>query len=563
MWDGLRMPDRSTAERYVAEGWWRESATFLDDLDAAVAAAPERPAIIAYEDGKVAKRLNYRELAETVERFAAGLRKLGVGRDDVVMAYLPNWWMLTPFYLACFRLDAVVFPFHPAYAGRELAKALRISRAKVCVTARSYEGVGMAARLAEAVPDESVHRVVVGGQQGADSGEIDFQAFFCDTAWEKTHDLSGVTRRRPGEVAMLQFTSGTTGEPKCIAHSQNTLYAAVRTVSATLEVQQGGVISVPLYLTHMAGATMSILMALVTASTCVMQDDHDMSLLLDIIAERRANFVYASPLYVTHMIEAQTKQPRDLSSMVHLVSGSAPIPPALIDRARDVLGAELHALWGMTENGATTITRTDDPKGWAAHSDGRTAPWMEAKIAVDEADAAQGEAAIGRLLVRGASQCLGYVNVPDVYAACVDENGWFDTGDTARDDGRGGIRITGRRDDLITRATGAKVPTLEVEALLLRHEAVAEVVLIGYPDPAMEGAEEVAAMVVPAEAARRSGWGGEDGLAELRRYLDSEKVTWENWPDRLEIVDSLPKNSLGKVQRTQLRRRLLGEQEPR
>ncbi len=171
-------------------------------------------------------------------------------------------------------------------------------------------------------------------------------------------------------------------------------------------------------------------------------------------------------------------------------------------------------------------------------------PWMQARVA---ADAGQD---IGRLLVRGASLCLGYLGQREVFASCVDADGWFDTGDMARDDGRGGIRISGRRADLITRATGNKVPVSEIEAVLLRHPAVQEAVLIGYPDPSIPGSEEVCAVVVPA--------GEPPALEDLRKHLEAEQVTFENWPDRIEVMAALPKNALGKVLRSELRRVIEG-----
>jgi cyclohexanecarboxylate-CoA ligase len=224
------------------------------------------------------------------------------------------------------------------------------------------------------------------------------------------------------------------------------------------------------------------------------------------------------------------------------VSGSAPIDPQLIDRVRDAFGVPLQALWGMTENGAVTMTRPDDPDGWAAHSDGRPMPWMEVRVAVEAgADA-------GVLFVRGASQCLGYFGQRELYDRCVDADGWFDTGDLARDDGRGGIRITGRRVDLITRANGVKVSTLEIEAVLQRHPHVAEAILVGYPDPVVPGADLVCAVVIPA--------GETPTLADLSGWLDREGVAPVRRPDRLQFVRVLPRNSLGKVLRQPLRQRL-------
>src|SRR6185503_20537055 len=108
----------------------------------------------------------------------------------------------------------------------------------------------------------------------------------------------------------------------------------------------------------------------------------------------------------------------------------------------------------------------DDPEGWGAQSDGRPMPWMQVRIAAEPGEQ------VGRLLVRGASQTLGYLGQRELYDRCLDADGWFDTGDLARWDGRGGIRITGRRTDLITRSNGRKVPTLEVEAVLGRLESI-------------------------------------------------------------------------------------------
>jgi len=247
-------------------------------------------------------------------------------------------------------------------------------------------------------------------------------------------------------------------------------------------------------------------------------------------------------LFVQNLVTEQRKHPRDLSSLRALTSGSAPIPPQLIADVREVLGVELSALWGMTENGPVTVTRPDDPQGWAAHSDGSRVDGSDVRIDAED------DQSIGRLLVRGPSQCLGYLNQKDVYQACLDADGFFDTGDFARPDGRGGIRIAGRREDVIIRQKGGKIPTNEVEAVLLRHPKVREVALIGYPDPEAPGAELPCAIIVPE--------GEPPTVSELNEYLDGLGMTWWNWVERIELRDSLPRNSLGKVQRPILREEL-------
>jgi cyclohexanecarboxylate-CoA ligase len=252
--------------------------------------------------------------------------------------------------------------------------------------------------------------------------------------------------------------------------------------------------------------------------------------------------VFGAPVYIGQMIAAQRDKPRDISSLRCLNTGAAPVPPQLAAEAREALGVRLDSNFGMSECGAITITRSDDPEGWAAHSDGSPVEWMQVRI-----DASPGEQ-IGRLLIRGASLCLGYLNQPEAFAAATGAGGWFDTGDTARDDGRGGIRLAGRRVDLIIRSNGQMLPTLEVEAILGEHPAVRDVVFIGYPDPDAPGAELACAVVVPGDPPPT--------LAELRRFLDEGGRAERDWPDRLELAEELPRNAHGKVLRRALRERI-------
>ncbi len=556
MWDTIRVPAPDQARSYYEAAWWRGS-TFLDDLDDLARSRADHPAIVAYEAGSHARTLTYGELAAAVERFAGALVRLGVGRGDVVVLYLPNRWMLTPLYLACGRIGAVPSPVIPVLGGRELAFVLTESKAKVCITVDTFRDADYAARLAEVAPDSLEHRVVIG--DAAPTGALSFGEVFGDgapgagTAAGASDPATWPSPVGPDDPALLIYTSGTTGLMKGVVHSHNTLYAAVRTVSDPHRLTADDVVSIPNYMTHMAGATYAGFTPVLLGATCVMQDTNtDMELLLDLVERHGITWAYASPSYLTNLLDAQRGKPRDTSSLKRIVSGSAPVQPDLIAQVRDVFDVPLHTLWGMTENGAVTVTHPEDPEGWGAHSDGRSMPWMQVRIAtIDDVDAdidADAGTGAGRLLVRGASQCLGYLNQRELYDGWVDADGWFDTGDLARDDGRGGIRITGRRSDLITRATGQKVSTLEVETVLLRHPSIADVALVGYPDPAVPGTDLVCAVVVPA--------GSPPTLQELHDHLRSEQMAAVLWPDRVQFVWELPKNALGKVLRQPLRRRL-------
>ncbi|MCF6522653.1 AMP-binding protein [Streptomyces sp. JJ36] len=540
MWDTLVRPGPEKAAEYRAAGWWREQ-TFLDDLAEAARDRGDHPALIAYEGREHARTLSYAQLQAQTARCAAALAELGVTRGDTVAFYLPNRWVLTPLYLACHRLGAVAVPVIPALDVRELAEILRESEARVCFTVDTFAGIDYGARLAEAAPETLAHRVVVGDADA--TGALDFEDFFVRTPWEERRTVDPADRLGPDEPSLLLYTSGTTGRMKGVVHSQNTLHAAVLAVSRPHRLGPDDVVSIPNFATHMAGLTYAVYMPLLVHATCVMQDDgRDMELLLDLIARHRVTWAYASPSYLVDLIAAQRKEPRDTSSVVQVVSGSAPIQPQLITEMRDVFDLPVRALWGMTENGAVTVTRDDDPEGWAGQSDGRAEPFMEIRI-----DAEPGEDS-GRLLVRGASQCLGYLGQREVYEAALDADGWFDTSDLARHDGRGGIRITGRSADRITRASGYKISTLELESVLTRHPAVREVAVVGYPDPRVPGSELACAVVVAD--------GEPPTLEALHAHLKAEKMAEIIWPDRVQFVWELPKNSLGKVLRHPLRERL-------
>lgn len=527
------------AERYRANGWWRDQ-TFLDDLTSHAVKRPAQPAVIAYEGGQLAHEISYAELAVLVERFAGALAGLGVGRGDAVVIYVPNWWLLAPLYLGCARAGAIAVPAQAEYRGREVGHILRASGAKVCVSADVFDGLDFAGRVAELAPPSLEHRVVVGGD-AARTGAIDFTSLFVDTPWERDRPAPG-RGLGPDDPALIIFTSGTTGEPKAVVHSLNTIWAAGNSLSVPYRLTDRDMITIPQQLTHVAGAIHAVYAPAGLGATCLMHDTKaDVNLLLDMIQKHRVTWLHASPSRLGDLLSAQRARPRDTSSIRVVSSSSAPIPQRMVTDVREVFGTELMACWGMTETGGCTTTRPDDPPGWAACSDGSTMPWMEVRIG----EAGEARNGIGRLFVRGASLCLGYFGQPELYAASLDGDGWFDTGDMARPDGRGGIRITGRRADLITRPTGEKVPTLEIEAVLTACPAISEAVLVGYPDPLLPDGDAVCAVVVaPGAAPTRD---------QINRYLESSEVTPDHWPDRVVHLAALPKNDLGKVLRHELR----------
>ncbi len=531
-------PQDPRHDAYRRSGRWRDR-TFLDDLRRGVLGHPGRTAVVARDVAEDTTRvLDYSELEQLTDRCAAGFVELGLVPGDVVAVQLSNRWELAPLVLGCVRAGLLLCPLVPEYRERELEHMLRLTEARMLITMPEWKGVplaGIGLRLVGELP--SLEHVAVA--DAAPPGALDLRTHFFDTPWAEKHGLDGL-ELGPDDPFLVLFTSGTTGEPKGAVHTQNTLYAPIGAEAEVYGLDEGLVMTVASIYTHYSGLVQGMLMPLTVGGTMAFQDTWAGSDLLDLIERHGVTFVYSTPTYVLDLLDAQRARPRDTTALRHIVTGSAPVPPHLIDEVREAFGIRLHALWGMTENGPVTMTRPADPEDWAAHSDGRPFEGMEVRITPVRG---RPEADGGRLWVRGPSQCLGYHRREELYGTYVDEDGWFDTGDLARSDGRGGIRLVGRAKDLVMRR-GFPIPVTEVEAVLAKHPAIREVAVIGLPDA--EGDEMVCAVITPVGTAPL--------LPELRRHLEQAGMTEWFWPERLELLDPLPKTITGKVRKSELQR---------
>ncbi|MCP2342412.1 AMP-binding protein [Actinomadura rupiterrae] len=541
-------PMAGTPAEYRERGWWRDE-TFLDDLRRHVRATPGKPAVIArrQSDGRT-HRLDYRRLAEATERCAGALVELGLRPGDVIAAQLTDRWELAVLTLACMRAGVVYCPLMKSYRRRELDVMLRVTEARVLITMAEDNGdrLGeMGAEFAAELP--SLERVFVADGPGPDGtgpdGTEEFESFFFGTAWEERHGhLLDARELGPDDPYLVLFTSGTTSEPKGVLHSLNTLYAAVRGEADAFGLDDSIVMYTTALYTHYTGVVQGMLMPLMLGGTMAFQDAKEPGDALDLMAAHGVTFFYCAPFYLLSLLEAQRAEPRAIPALAHLVSGSAPIPPYFITDTKDVFGLRLYSLWGMTENGPATITRADDPEDWAAHSDG--SPIADTLLRIDPvSDRTGGE---GVLWIKGPTQCLGYYRRDDLYAAELDADGYFNTGDLARPDGRGGIRITGRAKDMILRNANI-APVTDLEAIIGRHPAVADVAVIGLRDERED--ETICAVVTPARPDAAV------SLDDLQRSLDEAGMTKSYWPRRLEVLDAMPRTATGKIRKAELRER--------
>jgi cyclohexanecarboxylate-CoA ligase len=531
--------DAELYRKYHEDGWWRDG-TFLDDLRRNVAGQPGKTALVGRFVAKgQTKVIDYAELSRLTSSMVRGLADLGVQPGEFIGVQIHDCWEMLPLTLACLQAGVKIATMPSLYRIAELEYILGLTGARLFITTAELHGgrpPEVAATLAGKIglPERVA---VVGG--GGPPGTLSFEEhFLADPDQEAAPAGPGTD---PDEPFLLLFTSGTTGENKAAMHSQNTLYAGILGYAGALGLDDTLVAMTPHTNMHYGGLVTTMLTSLALGGTAVLAEDDGAVTNLELIEQHGVTLLYAAPMYVRAALAAQRSQPHDVSSLRYVVSGSAPVPPQLIDEVHETLGVRMFSLWGMTENGAVTVTRPTDPLDWPASSDGSPAGGMEVRI-----DPLAGQTdGSGVLRVRGPAQCLGYYKREDVYAADIDADGWFNTGDLAKDDGRGGIRLTGRVKDIILHQA-FNVPATVIEEMLGRHPKVADVAVIGIPDPDVD--ERVCAVVTLAGDSPPT-------LDELRDYMRDAGVTSLWLPERLEVIEAMPRTAMGKLRKIDLRKR--------
>ena len=524
----------------IRDGHWHDR-TINDDLDACVAQCPDKLALTAVSlDNGTLRRFTWRELAAIADRVAVGLARLGVAKNDVVSCQLPNWWQFTVMYLACSRIGAVINPLMHIFRERELSFMLAHGQSKVAIVPKTFRGFdyeAMLAGLRGALPALQ-HVLAIGG-----SGPDSFEARLTEPAWEREPDAQQILRRsRPGpdDVTQLIYTSGTTGEPKGVMHSANTLMSNIVPYAQRLRLSNDDVILMASPMAHQTGFMYGLMMPVMLRASAVLQDIWDPKKAIELIRAEKVTFTMASTPFLTDLSKAVVETGQAVPSLRVFLCAGAPIPGPLVEQACSALGAKIVSAWGMSENGAVTTTLIDDDDERSANTDGCPLPGIEVRV-VDGAGAPVPTGTPGRLLVRGCSNFGGYLKRQQLNAT--DDAGWFDTGDLAYLDARGYIRISGRSKDVIIRG-GENIPVAEIESLLYRHPAIAQVAIVAYPDERL--GERACACVVTKP-------GQSLDLPGMIEFLKAQKTAVQYIPERLVLLDAMPATPSGKIQKFKLR----------
>ena len=503
------------------------------------------------KDGSI-RDLTYRKLEEDTNRFANALVALGIAKGDRVFV-LSN--RIPELYIACLgtlKIGAVFSPLFSAFGPEPIAARIGMGEGRVLVTTEALYRKKVAPVRDRLTTLRHVILVAEGGGRTQTPGTLDFAALVADasTAFE-------IPPTAPEDIAILHFTSGTTGKPKGAVHVHGAVVAHHVTASLALDLHPDDVFWCTADPGWVTGTSYGIIAPLTHGLTSIVDEaEFDAERWYGILRDQAVTVWYTAPTAVRMLMRVgqQTARAYDLRKLRFVASVGEPLNPEAVRWGLEALGVPIHDNWWQTETGGVMIANYAS-MAIRPGSMGRPLPGIDAAIVARKPDGTvlvveqpdvQGELALRR---GWPSMFRAYLGDPERYAKCF-AGEWYLTGDMCKRDADGYFWFVGRADDVI-KSAGHLIGPFEVESALLEHPAVAEAGVIGKPDP-------VAMEVVKAFVSLKSGFTASDALAKELIGFARKRLGPAVAPKEIAFLDTLPRTRSGKIMRRLLKARELG-----
>ena len=531
------LPDTAVASRaqlerrYRAQGWWPGER--LCDRYAVLARRFEDRLAVADASGR---RLSHGALWREAGRLAEKLKEGGIGRGDIVILLLPNVVDGQVAFVALLRLGAIPASLPTRTDPDTVAHAARLTGARALVSLERHGSarLGDIAREAAATCGHEPGVFLVDDSAGA---------------WRPAPAHRGTPLpASAADLAHIMFTSSTTGRPKAVMHSEDTLAALNIAFTERFSLGPDAPIFLASPLGHSIGAIHGTRLALHTGAPLVLQDVWEPEHALETIEAFGCAFTAAATPFLKDLVDA--RWPRSTPKLAPLRSflcGGAQVPPSLMEAAQAQFpNTFVTVLWGMTEGGLVTCVR-ESPREKLMSTAGIGLPGLELRC-LDAEGGSLLAGDEGELAMRGPGVFIGYFGQQDLYDSLITDDGFFRTGDLARIDADGYVRITGRLKDLIIRG-GVNISPVPIESALADHPGVGAVAVIGHPDERL--GERICAVVVP--------HGEAPSLDDLIAHARARRLPKHHCPEVLRIVESMPMTPAGKIRKADLRAVVTGD----
>jgi HIP---CoA ligase len=488
-------------------------------------------------------RLSFAGLADAAADAARALIASGIEAGDRVSIWAPNTTEWAIAALGIYRAGAVLVPLNTRFKAAEAAYILDRADVKLLFTVTDFLATNYVELLRDVERPQSLQEIVV--LRGEDAaGTVAWVDFMARAEQATADDVTARERALGGDdLSDVLFTSGTTGQPKgaMLTHSASIrAYAAWANVVGLREGDRYLIVN-PFF--HAFGLKAGILASLITGATIVPHAVFDVDTVMQRVADEKISMLPGPPTVYQSILDHPRVGEFDMSSLRLSVTGAAAVPVEMINRMRAELGFETIVTgYGLTEcTGIATMCRHDDDPVIISTTCGRAIPGIEVQVVDDKGGAlAAGEP--GEVVVRGYNVMRGFIHDPEATAEAIDANGWLHTGDIGVMDERGNLRITDRMKDMFI-VGGFNAYPAEIEGMMLEHQGISQVALVGVPDERM--GEVGMAFVVPRP-------GAEIVEADLIAWC-RERMANYKCPRRIEVVEALPLNASGKVLKFELR----------
>ncbi|GAA4781825.1 AMP-binding protein [Microbacterium gilvum] len=494
----------------------------------------------AFVDGPTGAVTTYGQLVDAIDAFAGALSVRGIGVGDVVALHAVNSAGFAIAFHGILRAGATATTVNALFTPREIEKQLRMSRAVAHVTVSPLAPGSVPAAQAAGIADDRI--VVLDGWNGFLS--------LAQLLAEGSPALEIAVDSASG-VAVIPFSSGTTGVPKGVMLSHRNLVANVQQCVERIHVEPGERVLAVLPFFHIYGMTVLLDLAVRVRATLVTMPRFDLTEFLRVIQDEKVSYAFIAPPIAVALAKHPLVDEYDLSSLRTVFSGAAPLDERLGHAVADRLGVEVLQGYGMTElSPVSHAMERGRSSSVPLSSIGPAVPGTEVRIVdidtLDDIEApSEGRSASGELWVRGPQVMLGYLDNPEATAGCVTDDGWLRTGDIAAYDADGFVFIVDRLKELI-KHKGYQVAPAELEALLLASDRVADAAVVG--ETLEDGDEAPVAFIVPVGDADE-----EAILTELNGQVAPYKKV-----RRAVFVDAIPKSASGKILRKDLKATLVG-----
>jgi fatty-acyl-CoA synthase len=541
--------------------------TIGESLEQQAEIRPDKEALVySYPEIGLNLRLNFRQYRDEVDRLSKGLMALGIAKGDHVAVWAPNvpeWIFLQ---LALARIGAVMVTVNTAYKASELEYVLHQGDITTLFMTEEFRGNAYLDSVYGIVPEMKdladpisqplqseklprLKRVVLIGTTPLPgtllySHVVALGQRISDEALQERR--ASVT---PQDVAMIMYTSGTTGFPKGAMLTHYNMVNQMQSASLNQDYSQERYVN-PMPLFHIAGSNF-VISSVMNGNTLIQLIAFDPVKELALLDQEKGTSSFCVPT----MLIAMLNHPRflagefDLTSLKQIFTGGTPIPVVLMEQVKEQMGADCRIYFGLTETtGGGTLTRDEDSFALKSATVGRVYPHMEAKIVNPATGEPVGLGERGEFLARAYNVMKGYYNLPEKTAETIDADGWLHTGDLATMNAQGYVNIVGRVKDMVIRG-GENIYPAEIEQFLMRHTKIADAQIIGIPDAYM--GEEMAAFI-------RLKPGEQLTEKELREYCRAN-ISHHKVPKYCKFVTAYPLTASGKIKKFELREQLIKE----